>query len=590
MKRHTLPRFFRLLGLAGLCLGLAAGHLAAQCTGEVLNVSAPTHSTSGTTANWTVPSGGPYKVKITAKGAQGGNVGSFVGGSGATMSGDFIVNSGQLLNAIAGAPGAALPGGDTRSGGGGGGSGVQFQDGTALVLAGGGGGAIQRILWFGSGGNAGQVSNSGNQGGTSGNSGSGGGGGFASNGENGNANGGGAGFGGLGGAGTPSGGAGGGGYGGGGSGSSDNGGGGGGGYSGGNGTNTGHGGGGGGSYNLGANQNNTAGANNGGGQVIIECLGAAVLTATATPTQPVCATPTQGSASIDLTGDLNGYTSGGLEYAVVSGGTFSGSPTFADVLADPFSITSGTGTVADLDGETYTVRVRVKYNPTVFVDVTYTLTSPASTRIWTGAVSTDWNTADNWNPACVPAATDDVVIPNVANDPVIGAGTVAVAKSVHVQPGGLLTIAATGSLTINGFFDYGSNTAGLRNEGTVSNSGQLVLGSTSSVGAYGLWNEATFTNNTGGTISIDRSSNSGLFNNTGTFTNAGTLTIGGGASVGAYGIRNRATFTNNTGGTISIDRSLSAGLYNNLGTFTNAATLTIGGTESVGIYGIFNPA
>ncbi|MFN4257589.1 MAG: putative metal-binding motif-containing protein, partial [Saprospiraceae bacterium] len=45
--------------------------------------------------------------------------------------------------------------------------------------------------------------------------------------------------------------------------------------------------------------------------------------------------------------------------------------------------------------------------------------STAGTRTWTGAVSTDWHTPCNWNPACVPAATDDVVIPNVANDPVI---------------------------------------------------------------------------------------------------------------------------------------------------------------------------
>jgi hypothetical protein len=152
---------------------------------------------------------------------------------------------------------------------------------------------------------------------------------------------------------------------------------------------------GGGSYNLGTNQNNTSGANNAGGQVIIECLGPAMLTATATPTQPTCATPTQGSASIDLTGDLNGYTSGGLEYAVVPGGAFSGSPTFADVLADPFSITSGTGTVTDLDGETYTVRIRAKYNPTVVVDVNYTLqhgdpiapsiTCPANTTVPAGA-------------------------------------------------------------------------------------------------------------------------------------------------------------------------------------------------------------
>ena len=82
----------------------------AQCSGTVLSLSAPNPSQTGTTGTWTVPSGGPYKVRITAKGAKGG-IGNccgspvYNGGSGAVTVGEFIFSSGQIIEAIAGAPG-----------------------------------------------------------------------------------------------------------------------------------------------------------------------------------------------------------------------------------------------------------------------------------------------------------------------------------------------------------------------------------------------------------------------------------------------------------------------------------------------------
>ncbi|MDX2133558.1 MAG: MopE-related protein [Saprospiraceae bacterium] len=92
-----------------------------------------------------------------------------------------------------------------------------------------------------------------------------------------------------------------------------------------------------------------------------------------TPVQPVCAAPTQGGLIIDLTGGLDGNTTG-LEYAIVGGSVFSGSPNFADVTADPFNIISGFGTTGNPDGDTYTVRVRLKCNTGIFSDQTYTIT------------------------------------------------------------------------------------------------------------------------------------------------------------------------------------------------------------------------
>jgi hypothetical protein len=332
------------------------------CAPTVLVVNAPAPNLSGTITSWTAPSAGFTKVKITAKGAKGGN-GRSPGGSGAVMAGEFIIAPGQVLDAIAGAPGQNGP---NAAGGGGGGSGVKIQS-LPLIIAGGGGGGG---YFFGYNGGDGVITSGNGFGGTCSAGASGGG--FFGGGCDSyfggpfNGIGGGAGFGASGGGGTsPY--KGGGGFGGGGGANSS--GAGGGGYSGGGGANSsGAGGGGGSSYNLGSNQNNLAGANNAGGQVIIECMGPVAFTANVTSTQIACNDP-QASLQINLTGEIDGNTTG-LEYAIVAGSSFTGSPTFSDITADPFSITSGFGTVAP---GTFTIRIRLKYNPGAYLDYTYTL-------------------------------------------------------------------------------------------------------------------------------------------------------------------------------------------------------------------------
>ena len=205
---------------------------------------------------------------------------------------------------------------------------------------------------------------------------------------------------------------------------------------------------------------------------------------------------------------------------------------------------------------------------------------------WTGTTSTDWNTAANWNPAGVPTATTDVVIPTASNNPRIGAGTAAVANSVLVQDGATLTIVSSASLTINGSRGlFGSSTAFL-NLGTFTNAAALTIGNLAPVGQIGLWNQASFSNYVGGHIQIDNAGSYGLYNLRGTFINETSIVIGATAPVGAYGLRNQGPFSNNLGGTIQIDRSADRGLYNQEGSFTNAAALIIGATASVGRYGL----
>ncbi|MGJ8744575.1 T9SS type A sorting domain-containing protein [Polaribacter sp.] len=82
---------------------------------------------------------------------------------------------------------------------------------------------------------------------------------------------------------------------------------------------------------------------------------------------------------------------------------------------------------------------------------------------WTGSTSTNWATSSNWSTSAVPIATNDVIIPNVTNQPTIESGTTAfvnnltvdAASSLQIQGGGALTV--MGDLTQNGVFGIESD-------------------------------------------------------------------------------------------------------------------------------------
>ena len=206
----------------------------------------------------------------------------------------------------------------------------------------------------------------------------------------------------------------------------------------------------------------------------------------------------------------------------------------------------------------------------------------AASVTWTGTINTNWATDANWLGGLAPTAADDVTIPDVATDPVIMGGTMAVAKSVTVIINAVLTIEANNSLTING-----ASSTGLYNLGTVQNNGTLRIGNTANTDNYGLFNDGTFYNNTGGSLSIDRALLWSSYHNSDTFTNAGKITIGATANAGQYGLQNNTLFFNNAGGEINIDQTTVSSLWNAGGSsFTNAAKITIGGTAST--YGLYN--
>jgi hypothetical protein len=154
--------------------------------------------------------------------------------------------------------------------------------------------------------------------------------------------------------------------------------------------------------------------------------------------------------------------------------------------------------------------------------VAIVLTPSDNATTWTGATNTSWNNAGNWT-CGIPLATDDVVINNVTNDPVIPNGTAAVAKSLTISTGAALTIQSGGTLSLNG-----SSAEAFINRGTVTNAGIVDIGATTGSGGNGLQNESAFTNNAGGQININRASGTALDNRPGaTLTNQGAITIGG---------------------------------------------------------------
>ena len=134
-------------------------------------------------------------------------------------------------------------------------------------------------------------------------------------------------------------------------------------------------------------------------------------------------------------------------------------------------------------------------SPIVSVNVITPLSaSPGNVNItWTGAINTDWNTACNWSPAWVSdASNNQVIIPSVANQPIIDATTTAIIKVIYIN--GTLTINNGGILNVRG---NGGIDAEISVYGTLSNSGSVRLetaeAGTLSGHGISIWNNATVT-------------------------------------------------------------------------------------------------
>jgi hypothetical protein len=77
-------------------------------------------------------------------------------------------------------------------------------------------------------------------------------------------------------------------------------------------------------------------------------------------------------------------------------------------------------------------------------------TDAIDTNVFLGTTNSDWATASNWSLGNVPTNAQHVLIPNVTNDPVIGATTGATTNNLTVEGGGDLEVTSGGSIIVSG--------------------------------------------------------------------------------------------------------------------------------------------
>ncbi len=117
--------------------------------------------------------------------------------------------------------------------------------------------------------------------------------------------------------------------------------------------------------------------------------------------------------------------------------------------------------------------------------------------MWTGAVSTAWSVAGNWNTNTIPDSNAYVKIVNVANDPVIGAGTFIVnngsatanfrCKLLQIESGAILTF----------------NNTNVNNYGTLNIYGTVVHNDVN-VGQIKNWTGSTMVVYSGGALNMSQ--------------------------------------------------------------------------------------
>ena len=259
----------------------------------------------------------------------------------------------------------------------------------------------------------------------------------------------------------------------------------------------------------------------------------------------------------------------------------------------------GTGSVAD------------NINTTYFAASTGII---SNLKNWTGNTSTDWNLATNWSDGRIPTSTDNVIIPNVTNKPIIGAS--ASCKNITINTGSSLTITGTNTLTVSG--NWTNNGTFTANSSTVLFTGgtQTIVGTNTfnnlTAGGTGLKTFSTNPTVNGilsmeGTGTVSAAPTYGtaatLRYNTTTARTAGSEWITpfvatGGVIIGSTGVISlnsaeviNAPLTINSGSTLNTTSANNyaltfGGNFTNNGTLTaNASPITITGTATQSIAG-----
>jgi hypothetical protein len=152
-----------------------------------------------------------------------------------------------------------------------------------------------------------------------------------------------------------------------------------------------------------------------------------------------------------------------------------------------------------------------------------------SKSTWTGAVSSNWDDANNWSPAGVPGVNSDVVIASgapVASASIGTVNSITDSSDLSFESAGTNTVATildnTGSLNVDDGAGAGGTTLDIG--GTLTNSGHLHLGN-STLSALDTVTAAAL-DNTGKILLVGSGANQALLDVTGSagFGTAGVLT------------------------------------------------------------------
>jgi PKD repeat protein len=92
--------------------------------------------------------------------------------------------------------------------------------------------------------------------------------------------------------------------------------------------------------------------------------------------------------------------------------------------------------------------------------------------IWTGNVSSDWNTAGNWNKGSIPDQLSSVLIMPATNNPLI-TSDVAI-QNIEIQSGAIVSIGPLGRLTVSGSITNNTGINGLIIQSSSAGTGSLI--------------------------------------------------------------------------------------------------------------------
>jgi hypothetical protein len=138
-------------------------------------------------------------------------------------------------------------------------------------------------------------------------------------------------------------------------------------------------------------------------------------------------------------------------------------------------------------------------------------TASTTAKVWNGSVNADWSEVNNWGPCPgVPTNTNEVIIPNVATQPIVSAATPAAAcGDITVNTGATLTINANRFLNVWG--DVVNNGSAAFGDGTFVMEGISPLSLTGNVDVANYHVSTTVTLNGRVTVSdIARSEVGGI--------------------------------------------------------------------------------